>query len=78
MLKVTVGTSMNRKDMLLPENTTLADAIAVSEITPTSNESFTLNGTPLKRSNGDLDRTFADYGLTNRAVLLSVKNSQNA
>ena len=50
MLKVTVGTSMNRKDMLLPENTTLEAAIVASEITPTSNESFTLNGTPLKNN----------------------------
>lgn len=78
MLKLTVGTSINRKDMLVPENTTLEAAIAASEITPTSNESFTLNGEPLKRSNGDLGRTFADYGITNRAVLLSVKDSQNA
>lgn len=81
MLQAVIGSTMNRTTVIVPEATKLADAIEMataSGITLEQNETFTLNGVSLRRSRGDLDRTFADYGVTGRATLVSVKDSQNA
>lgn len=81
MLQAVIGNTMNRTTVLIPESTTLADAIDMATnagIVLDQTEAFTLNGVSLKRSRGELDRTFADYGVTGRATLVSVKNSQNA
>ena len=79
MLQAVIGSTMNRTTVIVPETTTLDEAInmaTASGITLEQNETFTLNGVSLRR--GDLGRTFADYGVTGRATLVSVKDSQNA
>lgn len=81
MLQAVIGSTMNRTTVIVPETTTLDEAInmaTASGIALEQNETFTLNGVSLRRSRGDLGRTFADYGVTGRATLVSVKDSQNA
>ena len=78
MIKVTIGTTMNRKDVIVPESTTLWAAVEQAGIIPATSDGFTLNGVPVRKSRGELDRTFEDYGLSGRAMLLAVKDSQNA
>lgn len=77
MLQVVVGTTLNRTTILVPENTTLEAAIAQSGIAMPGDD-FTLNGIAVKRTRGELDRTFADYGASGRVNLIAVKQSQNA
>ena len=81
MLQVTCGNTVNRTTVLVPETTTLDEVITMATqngIVLDQNEAFSLNGNAVKRSRGDLDHTFADYGVTGRATLTSVKQSQNA
>ncbi len=81
MLQVVTGNTMNRTTLMVSEDSTLSSVIdqaTQSGIVFDQNESFTLNGIALKRSRGDLDRTFGEYGATGRVTLVSVKNSQNA
>ena len=84
MIKVTVGTTFERQDVIVPEATTLNSAVeqAVAlnpKVAPAlTSKGFTLNGVALRRPNGDLDRTFEEYGLSGRAQLLAVKDNQNA
>lgn len=81
MLQAIVGNTTDRRTLMVTEDTTLAQAIDMAAgegVVFDQTEMFTLNGTSVKRSRGDLDHTFGELGITGRAYLASVKNSQNA
>ena len=74
MIKVTMGNNVKRTSEILDPNTTLRtalDAAGVDHIDGVIN----LDGSPLK--DGDLDRTFADLGITDHCFLLNVAKADN-
>ena len=75
MIKVTIGNNVNRESVILDENTTLRTALEDNEIDYTVGIVH-LDGSSLKA--GDLDKTFADFGITEKCYLLSVVKADNA
>ena len=75
MIKVTMGNNVKRKDVILDANTTLREALEDADIDYTRGV-MNLDGSPL--SPGDLDKTFADFGITEKCYLLNVVKADNA
>jgi hypothetical protein len=75
MIKVTMGNNVKRKTEILDENTTLREALEEAEIDYTRGI-MNLDGSTLEA--GDLDRTFADFGITEKCYLLNVVKADNA
>ncbi len=75
MIKVTIGNNVKRKTEILDENTTLRQALEDAEI-DYSRGAMNLDGSSL--SPGDLDKTFADFGITEKCFLLNVVKADNA
>lgn len=75
MIKVTIGNNVKREAVIIDENTTLRAALENNEIDYTS-LTMHLDSAPLKA--GDLDKTFADFGVTEKCYLLGVKKLDNA
>jgi len=75
MIKVTMGNNVKRTSEVLDENTTLRDALEDAGIDYTHGI-MNLDGSTL--SPGDLDRTFADFGITEKCYLLNVVKADNA
>lgn len=75
MLKVTVGDNMHRTSVVVSGDTTLRSVFEGAEI-DYSRGASTLDGSTL--SPGDLDKTFNDFGITEKAFLLSVTKADNA
>ena len=75
MIKVTMGNNVKRKTEILDENTTLREALETAEIDYTIGM-MNLDGSPLQP--GDLDKTFADFGIAEKCYLLSVVKADNA
>ena len=75
MLKVTMGNNVKRKTEILDENTTLREALETAEIDYTIGM-MNLDGSPLQP--GDLDKTFADFGIAEKCYLLNVVKADNA
>lgn len=75
MIKVTIGNNVNRESVIIDENTTLRTALEENEIDYTVGIVH-LDGSTLKA--GDLDKTFADFGITEKCYLLSVVKADNA
>jgi len=75
MIKVTMGNNVKRKDEILDENTTLRQALEEAGI-DYNRGTMNLDGSPL--CPGDLDKTFADFGITNKCFLLNVVKADNA
>jgi len=75
MIKVTMGNNVKRKSEILDPNTTLRDALESAEIDYTTGI-MNLDGSTL--SPGDLDKTFADFGITEKCYLLNVVKADNA
>ena len=75
MIKVTIGNNVKRKTEILDENTTLRQAAEDAEI-DYSRGTMNLDGSSL--SPGDLDKTFADFGITEKCFLLNVVKADNA
>jgi hypothetical protein len=75
MIKVTIGNNVKRKTEILDENTTLREALEEAEIDYTRGI-MNLDGSTLDP--GDLDRTFADFGITEKCYLLNVVKADNA
>ena len=65
MIKVTIGNNVKRKTEILDPETTLREALEDSEIDYTSGI-MNLDGSTL--SSGDLDKTFADFGITENVI----------
>ena len=75
MIKVTMGNNLKRTSEILDENTTLREALEDAGIDYTTGI-MNLDGSPL--SPGDLDMTFADFGITEKCYLLNVIKAENA
>jgi len=76
MIKVVMGNNVKRTDeVLLPPNTILREALESAGIDYTRGV-MNLDGSPL--SPGDLDKTFADFGIVQKCFLLNVAKADNA
>lgn len=75
MIKVTVGNNTNRTTVIIPENKTLREVFTENEIDFSIAQPM-LDGCSLRP--GDLDKTFAELGVTDRCFLIAVANKDNA
>lgn len=75
MIKVTIGNNISRNSVIIDENTTLRNALEDAGV------DYTIGMTSLDGSTlapGDLDKTFADFGITEKCYLLNVVKADNA
>lgn len=75
MIKVTIGNNLSRQSVIIDENTTLRTALENANI------DYTVGMTSLDGSTlgaGDLDKTFAQFGITEKCYLLNVVKADNA
>lgn len=75
MIKVTVGNNVKRESVIVDENTTLRTVLEDNGIDYTSGNMH-LDGSSLKP--GEIDKTFADLGITEKCYLLNVVKADNA
>lgn len=75
MLRVFIGTQLSRTPYDIAPATTLRDAFDMAEVDYASG-TVLLDGSPLKA--GDIDKTFAELGKTERAILIVTKKLDNA
>ena len=75
MIKVYMGNNVKRTEDILDENTTLRTALEDAGVNYTIGM-MNLDGSPL--GPGDLDKTFADFGITEKCYLLNVVKADNA
>lgn len=75
MIKVTVGNNVKRENVIVNESATLREVLENAGIDYTTGVMH-LDGASLKP--GDIDKTFADFGITERCFLLSVVKADNA
>jgi len=75
MIKVTMGNNVKRTSEVLDENTTLREVLEDAGIDYTIGM-MNLDGSTL--APGDLDKTFADFGITEKCYLLNVVKADNA
>ena len=69
MIKVTVGNNVKRESTIIDANTTLRTALENADVDYTRGVMH-LDGSSLNP--GDLDKTFADFGVTEKCFLLNV------
>ena len=75
MIKCTIGNNVRRNSVMIDENTTLRNALENAGI-DYSVGMTSLDGTTLQP--GDLDKTFAQFGITEKCYLLNVVKADNA
>ena len=75
MVKVTVGNNVKRESVIIDESTTLRYALENAGVDYTRGVMH-LDGSSLNP--GDLDKTFADFGITEKCLLLNVVKADNA
>lgn len=75
MIKVTIGNNVKRESIIIDENTTLRKALEDNGIDYTTGIMH-LDGSSLNP--GALDKTFADFGITEKCYLLNVVKADNA
>ncbi len=75
MIKVTVGNNVKRESVIVDENTTLRTVLEDNGIDYTSG-TMHLDGSSLKP--GEIDKTFAELGITEKCYLLNVVKADNA
>lgn len=75
MIKVTVGNNVKRESAIVDENTTLRTVLEDNGIDYTSG-TMHLDGSSLKP--GEIDKTFAELGITEKCYLLNVVKADNA
>ena len=75
MLKITVGTNTNRKTVMVSEDTTLRQVLEDNGVNYSVGQT-SLDGCVLQP--GDMDKTFADMGVTEKAYLVCVQKMDNA
>lgn len=75
MIKVTIGNNVKRESTILDENTTLRTALENGGVDYNTGMMH-LDGAPL--GPGDLDKTFADFGIREKCFLLNVIKADNA
>lgn len=75
MVKVTVGNNLKRVSVIVPAETTLKSVLEHAEIRYETGI-MTLDGAPL--APGDLEKTFSEFGITEKCYLLSIVKADNA
>ena len=75
MIQVTIGSNTTRKKVTISAETTLRTALEDNEIDYTAG-TIHLDGCPLEV--GDMDKTFAELGITANCYLISVVKVENA
>ena len=75
MVKVTVGNNVKRNSVIVPGNTTLRAVLEQEGIDYTRGVMH-LDGSSLQA--GDLDKTFEQFGITEKCFLLNVVKADNA
>ena len=75
MIKVTVGNNLKRENVIIDENTTLRSCLETNGVDYTRGVMH-LDGSSLNP--GDLDKTFASFGITEKCFLLNVVKADNA
>lgn len=75
MIKVVVGNNVQRKSTIVDSSTTLRQVLDAAQIDYTRG-AMHLDGAPLQP--GDLDKTFAQFGITEQCYLLNVVKTDNA
>ena len=75
MIKVTIGNNVKREAVIIDKNTTLRAALEDNGVDYTRGV-MNLDGSSLNP--GDLDKTFADFGITEKCYLLNVVKADNA
>lgn len=75
MIKVTIGNNLKRESVIIDENTTLRAALETNGVDYTRGVMH-LDGASL--GPGDLDKTFAQHGITEKCFLLNVVKADNA
>lgn len=75
MIKAIIGNNVKRETKIIDENVTLRKALEDSGV-DYSRGSVTMDGTTL--GPGDLDKTFAQHGITEKCYLLQVVKADNA
>ena len=75
MIQVTIGNNLNRKKVMVNPNTTLREVLNENEIDYGS-ANMHLDGCSLQP--GDLDKSFAELGITGNCFLLAVIKADNA
>lgn len=75
MIKVVIGTNVSRNSHIIDENTTLRKALEDAGV------DYSIGMTSLDGSTlapGALDKTFADFGITEKCYLMNVVKADNA
>ncbi len=75
MIKVTIGNNVKREAIIIDKNTTLRAALEDNGVDYTRGVMH-LDGSSLQP--GDLDKTFADFNITEKCYLLNVVKADNA
>lgn len=75
MIQVTIGTNTNRKKVTVDPNTKIRKVLDDNEINY-SVATLHMDGATLQP--GDLDKTFADFGVTESCYLIAVVKADNA
>lgn len=75
MIKVIVGNNVERKSDIVEPTATLRQVLEANDIDYTRGVMH-LDGSSLNP--GDLDKTFADFGITEKCFLLNVVKADNA
>lgn len=75
MVKVTVGNNVKRESKIVNPNATLRSVLEEANIDYTRGVMH-LDGSSLQP--GDLDKTFANFGITEKCFLLNVVKADNA
>ena len=75
MIKVTVGNNVKRESVIVDPSTTLRAVLEQAGIDYTKGVMH-LDGSSLQA--GDLDKTFADFGIAEKCFLLNVVKADNA
>ena len=75
MIRVTLGTNTDRSNILVDPNKTIKEVLEANNISY-SVSSLTLDGATLKA--GDINKTFAEMGITESCFLIVVAKAENA
>jgi hypothetical protein len=76
MIKIVVGNNLKRETIIKDENTTtLRQALEEASVDYTQGQT-SLDGATLQP--GDMDKTFADFGVGEKCFLLNVAKATNA
>ena len=75
MINVTFGNNLSRSSELVNPATTIR-TFCEANMPNYASSTITLDGSSLRP--GDMDKTFADFGITERCYLLSIQKQDNA